>query len=54
MTKEEMLSDLLSQCRKIDLEIGGKELANMPVPCAKLIVGLKKRIQDYDAKLSLT
>lgn len=35
--------------REIDKIVGGKELAHMPVPVAKLLVRLKKWIQDIDS-----
>lgn len=40
---------VLDAAREIDCEVGGTELAQMPVNVARLLVRLKRRIQDADA-----
>lgn len=42
-------ASVLDTAREIDREIGGSELARMPPECARLIVKLKRWIQDGDA-----
>lgn len=42
-------ASVLEAAREIDGEIGGRELARMPPECARLIVRLKRWIQDGDA-----
>ena len=51
---ESTLDDLFCAADRLDHEIGGTELAKMPVEIAKKIVGFKKVVQDLGVEKERT
>ena len=47
-SQKECRENILAVARQIDREIGGEALARMPKKCARLIVSLKKWIQEHE------